>query len=227
MKKVAVIGSGSWGTALSTLLASTSDEVIIWSREADVAESINKEHVNCRHLSDSELPHNIVSTTSEAEALTGVDAVVMAAPSAFLRSVCAACAPYLDPEVDVLILSKGMEAGSHKLMHEVAADELGNPARIAVLSGPNHAEEVIKQGISAAVIASEDAEVAKRFQALLSRPYFRTYVSSDVRGVEACAAAKNVVAIACGIAVGLGNGDNALAALMTRGLAELGRLVCA
>lgn len=82
-EKVAVIGSGSWGTALSTLLASTSDEVIIWSREADVAESINKEHVNCRHLSDSELPHNIVSTTSEAEALTGVDAVVMAAPSAF------------------------------------------------------------------------------------------------------------------------------------------------
>ena len=190
MKKVAVIGSGSWGTALSTLLASTSDEVIIWSREADVTESINKEHVNCRHLSDSELPHNIVSTTSEAEALTGVDAVVMAAPSAFLRSVCAACAPYLDPEVDVLILSKGMEAGSHKLMHEVAADELGNPARIAVLSGPN-------------------------------------YISSDVRGVEACAAAKNVVAIACGIAVGLGNGDNALAALMTRGLAELGRVVCA
>ena len=121
MKRVAVIGSGSWGTALSTLLASTSDEVIIWSREADVTESINNEHVNCRHLSDSELPHNIVSTTSEAEALTGVDAVVMAAPSAFLRSVCAACAPYLDPEVDVLILSKGMEAGSHKLMHEVAA----------------------------------------------------------------------------------------------------------
>lgn len=227
MKKVAVIGSGSWGTALSTLLASTSDEVIIWSREADVTESINKEHVNCRHLSDSELPHNIVSTTSEADALAGVDAVVMAAPSAFLRSVCAACAPYLDPEVDVLILSKGMEAGSHKLMHEVAADELGNPARIAVLSGPNHAEEVIKQGISAAVVASEDAEVAKRFQALLSRQYFRTYVSSDVRGVEACAAAKNVVAIACGIAVGLGNGDNALAALMTRGLAELGRVVCA
>ena len=227
MKKVAVIGSGSWGTALSTLLASTSDEVIIWSREADVTESINNEHVNCRHLSDSELPHNIVSTTSEAEALTGVGAVVMAAPSAFLRSVCAACAPYLDSEVDVLILSKGMEAGSHKLMHEVAADELGNPARIAVLSGPNHAEEVIKQGISAAVVASEDAEVAKRFQTLLSRSYFRTYVSSDVRGVEACAAAKNVVAIACGIAVGLGNGDNALAALMTRGLAELGRVVCA
>ena len=125
-KSCCLFGSGIMGVPrFSTLLASTSDEVIIWSREADVAESINKEHVNCRHLSDSELPHNIVSTTSRAEALTGVDAVVMAAPSAFLRSVCAACAPYLDPEVDVLILSKGMEAGSHKLMHEVAADELG------------------------------------------------------------------------------------------------------
>ncbi|MBF0911347.1 MAG: NAD(P)-dependent glycerol-3-phosphate dehydrogenase [Atopobiaceae bacterium] len=227
MKKVAVIGSGSWGTALSTLLASTSDSVVIWSRESDIADSITTEHFNCRHLSTAKLPENIFSTTSQEQALTDSDAIVLAAPSAFLRSVCAACVPFINSDVDVLVLSKGMEANSHKLMHEVAADELGNQSRIAVLSGPNHAEEVIKQGISAAVVASENVEVAKRFQALLSRPYFRTYISSDVRGVEACAAAKNVVAIACGIAAGMGNGDNTLAALMTRGLAELGRVVCA
>ncbi|WP_315572142.1 NAD(P)H-dependent glycerol-3-phosphate dehydrogenase [Lancefieldella rimae] len=227
MKRVCVVGSGSWGTAFSTLLAATCETVVVWSREDVIAESIRSEHRNCLHLRDALLPENIVATTSQEEAVSGSEAVVLTTPSAFLRTTSASLAPYIDTQVPILVLSKGMEAHSHKLMHEVVADELGHPERIAVLSGPNHAEEVIEKSFSAAVVASEDLTCAKRFQKAISCREFRTYVSDDVRGVEACAAAKNVVAIACGVAVGSGAGDNTLAALMTRGIAELGRIVVA
>lgn len=223
--KVAVIGAGSWGTAMCGLVAPQADEVALWALEDDIVASVNAEHRNARYLLDYRLPQNVRATGSLEEAASDADAVIMANPSAFLRSVCHRLTPHLGREVPVLVLSKGIELGSHLLMHEVAADELGNPARVAALSGPNHAEEISQGTISAAVVASGNPEVAAFFQRLVVAPAFRAYVSDDVIGVETCAAVKNVVAIACGIAAGLGCGDNTLAVLMTRGVAEMGRVV--
>ena len=117
MKRVCVVGSGSWGTAFSTLLAATCETVVVWSREDVIAESIRSEHRNCLHLRDALLPENIVATTSQEEAVSGSEAVVLTTPSAFLRTTSASLAPYIDTQVPILVLSKGMEAHSHKLMH--------------------------------------------------------------------------------------------------------------
>lgn len=226
MSRVSVIGGGSWGTAMTGLVAPHADEVLLWAREPELVEAINQNHRNPRYLSDYVLATNVRATSDLAEA-AAADAVILAIPSAFLRDVCHKVAAFLPSDVSVLVLSKGMELGSHLLMHEVAASELGNPARVAALSGPNHAEEVCKGMMSAAVIASENPEVALYFQNLVGGHTFRVYTSDDVIGVEVCGAVKNVVAIACGIAAGLGCGDNTLAVLMTRGVAEMGRIAVA
>ena len=157
------------------------------------------------------------ATASLGEALEGADACVLALPSNHLRDVCSSLAPSLVPEVPALVLTKGIEPDSGLLMSEVAASELGRPERIAALSGPNHAEEVCTGALAASV----------RLRSLVSTPAFRVYVSRDVRGVETCGAVKNVMAIACGICAGLGLGDNTLALIMTRGIAEIGRMVAA
>lgn len=221
---VAVIGSGSWGTAMAGLLAPRADEVRLWCRDARLAAAVNETHANPRHLTDYELPANVHATADAAEALEGAQVVVLAVPSAYLRGVCADIAPLVPREAPVLVLTKGVELGTHALMFDVAAEELGGRSRVAVLSGPNHAEEVCLGKLSAAVLASESPEVAQRLQGLLVNTSFRVYVSQDVTGVEVCGAVKNVVAIACGAAVGLGAGDNTLAVIMTRGLAEIGRV---
>ena len=225
MRKVAVIGSGSWGTAMTGLVAPSVDEVVQWALEPDIVESINTRHHNARYLVDYEMAPNVRATSSMEEAASGAEAVILASPSGFLRRVCHQLAPVLGTDVPVLVLSKGIELGTHYLMHQVAAEELGNPARVAALSGPNHAEEICLHKISAAVVAAEDMHASEYFQSLLVCPSFRVYVSDDICGIETCAAVKNVVAIACGIAVGLGAGDNTLAVLMTRGIAEIGRVV--
>ena len=227
MGRVAVIGSGSWGTAASGLLAARADAVSLWCRSPEVARAISRTRRNPRRLTAYELPRNVVATSDASEALGGADAVVLAVPSAYLRATCASMAAHVGPDVPVLVLTKGVEPGTHALMADVAASELGSPSRVAVLSGPNHAEEVSAGKLSAAVVASRDPEVASFFRGLLVSTAFRVYVSPDVRGVEVCGAAKNVIAIACGVAVGLGAGDNTLAVLMTRGLAEIGRLAAA
>lgn len=225
--RVAVIGSGSWGTAMSGLIAPRAGEVVLWCRDASVAAAINETHVNPRHLSDYELPGNVRATHAAAEALEGAEVVVLAVPSAYLRPVCSDIALLVPRRAPVLVLTKGVELGTHELMLDVAAEELGGRARCAVLSGPNHAEEVCLGTLSAAVLASESPEIAARLQALLVNTNFRVYVSQDVTGVEVCGAVKNVVAIACGAAVGMGAGDNTLAVIMTRGLAEIGRVASA
>ena len=225
MSRVAVIGAGSWGTAMTGLVAPAVDEVVLWARTPEAAAAMNREHRNPNHLTDYTLAANVVATSDLAQAVEGADAEILATPSAYLRETCRSLAPHLSTRV--LVLSKGMERGSHLLMHEVAAQELGYPARVAALSGPNHAEEICKGMVSAAVVASEDAGTAAYFQGILAGPTFRAYVSDDVRGVECCGAVKNVVAIACGIASGMGMGDNTLAVLMTRGIAEIGRVVAA
>lgn len=225
--KAAVIGSGSWGTAMAGLLAERADEVVLWCRDARLADEVNATRRNPRHLSGYELPDAVRATHDAADALNAADVVVLAAPSAYLRATCAHLAGLVPDEAPVLVLTKGVELGTHALMLDVAADELGNRGRIAVLSGPNHAEEVCLGKLSAAVLASESPDVALRLQRLVVSHSFRVYVSQDVTGVEICGAVKNVVAIACGAAAGFGAGDNALAVLMTRGLAEIGRVAAA
>ena len=222
--KVAVIGSGSWGTAFCGLLASHCELVSLWCRSDEVAAGINESRHNPRHLTNYELPTNVLATSSTVEALDGCEAVVLALPSSHLRPICAGIADSVPSDVPVLVLTKGLEDLTHLTMLDVAAAELGGRERMAALSGPNHAEEICRGQISAAVIASGNSEVAGRLRDLCVLPTFRVYVTDDVTGVEVCAAAKNVIAIACGVAAGLGAGDNTLAVVMTRGIAEISRL---
>lgn len=224
MRKVAIIGSGTWGTAATSLVAPHVDAVALWTRRAEVARAINETRSNPAHLPTFVLPHEVIATASLEEALADATEAILAVPSAFLRATCAAARPYVRPDLPLLVLTKGIEPQSCLLMADLVAEELGHGERIAVLSGPNHAEEIAEQKISAAVIAAEDEELAKRFQTIFASPTFRAYASKDLVGVEVCGAVKNVVAIACGIAAGMQAGDNTLAVLMTRGVAEIGRL---
>ncbi len=223
-RKAAVIGSGSWGTAFTGLVAPHADEVALWCRSEEIALGINEKRRNPRHLTDYELAPNVTATTDPAAVLSGAELVVLALPSAHLRATCKSISPHVPADAAVVVLTKGMEPGTHKLMLDVAADELGGAGRMAVLSGPNHAEEICRSQVSAAVVAANDVQVATRVQELVVSPAFRAYVSGDVAGVEVCGAVKNVVAIACGVAAGAGAGDNTLAVLMTRGIAEIGRI---
>ena len=223
--KVAVIGAGSWGTAISQLLANNGHNVSLWARKSSVVEGINQEHHNPRYLSDSELSENIVATTSYHDALLRADAAVVVTPSKLLRGVARAFADVVDSEFPVIICSKGVEEDSGYLAVQVFESEMGNEERFAVLSGPTYASEVVRGVPSAAVIASPARETAELFQGLFASEAFRTYVSEDVTGVELCGAYKNVIAIAVGAAYGLGYGENTAALLMTRGLAEMSRLV--
>lgn len=225
--KVAMIGLGSWGTAASGLVARHAGQVCGWVYEREVAEGINADHKNPLYLTGYTLPENVVATNDLTEAVTGAEAIIVVVPSAFLRATVRQMAPSVADDVPVLVLTKGIEPGTGLLMTDIVAEELGHPERVACLSGPNHAEEICQGKPAAAVVASKSPEVAAVFQELFLDPHFRAYVSSDVTGVEVCAAVKNVIAIACGIARGLQLGDNALSVLMTRGLAEVARLACA
>ena len=223
--KVAVIGAGSWGTALANLLANNGHNVSLWARKSEVVSTINKEHRNPRYLSDVVLHEDVVATLSHKDALLRAKAAVIVTPSNLLRGVARAMADAVDPDFPVIICSKGVEEGSGLLPIEVFAAEMGNADRLAVLSGPNHAEEVVRGIPSGTVIASSSKETAELFRDMFAAPSFRTYVSRDIVGVELCAAFKNVIAIAVGASYGLGFGDNTAAMLMTRGLAEMSRLV--
>lgn len=222
--KVAVIGAGSWGTALAQTLALNGHNVSLWARKDSVVHGINHEHVNPRYLSDAKLSDNIVATTSYRDALLRAKAAVIVTPSNLLRGVARALSDVVDDQFPIVICSKGVEAESGYLPVGVFESELGNKDRLAVLSGPNHAEEVIKAKPAGTVIASSGQDTAVLFRDLFASPTFRTYTSDDVTGVELCAAFKNVIAIAVGVAYGLGYGDNTAAMLMTRGLAEMSRL---
>lgn len=223
--KIALIGTGSWGTAMAGLVAGHGHDVVMWSFEEAPALEINTYHTNACYLKDFVLPNNVSAATDFAEAFDGADAAIFAVPSAFLRSVAHNCAEYVPEDLPVMCLSKGIEIGTGLLMSDVIASEIGHPERIAALSGPNHAEEICHGALSASTIASESAEIGEFFKQLTLSQNFRVYLSTDMTGVELCGAMKNVIAIVCGIAAGLGLGDNALALIMTRGLAEISRLV--
>jgi glycerol-3-phosphate dehydrogenase (NAD(P)+) len=223
MKKIikcGVIGAGSWGTAISSSLAKKGYQVILWARRSVLAEKINEKHVNPDYLSDVSLPGE-VQATSGINDLREADYIIVAIPSHAFRSIVEKFKEVIKDKI-ILSLTKGLEKSGLR-MSQVLKEVLGE-ANIAVLSGPNHAEEVIREVPSATVIASENEDLARELQKLLMTPYFRVYTNPDVIGVELAGATKNVVAIAAGISDGLGYGDNTKASLMTRGLAEMMRL---
>ena len=223
---VAVIGAGSWGTALAQVAALNGHEVVLWARRESVASSVNERHHNPDYLSDAELSERVSATTDIAEAVRDAQAVLVVTPSVHLRSAAEALGTTsLGATVPVVVCSKGVEQETGYLPVQVLQNVIGGAERLAVLSGPNHAEEVILGVPAATVVASESRETAEFFQTLLGSGTFRVYTSEDVVGVELCAAFKNVIAIAVGMSYGLGFGDNTAAMLMTRGQAEMSRLV--
>ncbi len=223
--RIAVIGAGSWGTALAQVLAGNGHDVGLWARKPEVAAAINADHRNPRYLSDVVLSERIAATSSHEEVLEGACAAVIVTPSSIMRDVADRLAGLVGEDFPVIVCSKGVEEGSGLLPVEVFEAEMGNAVRLAVLSGPNFAAEVIRGIPSGTVVASPDAGTAAFFQELFASEAFRTYASDDVIGVELCAAFKNVIAIAVGVSYGIGFGDNTAAMLMTRGIAEMSRLV--
>jgi len=221
---IAVIGGGSWGTAISWMLGNKGLSVSLWIRESELAQGINSDRRNQRYLSNLVLPDSVRATSDVEQSVHGVDAVVIVTPSIAVRSIALSLQTVLSPQIPIIVLSKGVERYTSMLMTEVLADVLGSPERLAALSGPNHAEEVSRGIPTATVVAAYDESVGRFFQELFMTPAFRVYTNPDVIGVELCAASKNVVAIAAGMSDGLGYGDNTKATLMTRGLAEMARL---
>ncbi|HOA35792.1 MAG TPA: NAD(P)H-dependent glycerol-3-phosphate dehydrogenase [Bacillota bacterium] len=224
--EAAVVGAGGWGTALAVLLADKGCRVSFWMRSQDVYRKIILKRVNEDYLPGVRLGETIRPTVELEEALRGKELVIFAVPSHGLRAVAAAAAPYLPPRAVIVNAAKGLEDPRRLRLSQVLREELPETlhGRIAVISGPNHAEEVSRGLPSATVAASMVAETARQVQEMLMTPYFRVYTNPDLVGVELGGALKNVIAIGAGIVEGLGLGDNSKAALVTRGLAEMIRL---
>lgn len=228
MTRVAVFGAGSWGTAFSIVLADGGNEVTVWGRREEVCEAINLRHENADYLPGIELPPTISATHDPERAVAGAEVVVLAVPSQTLRGNLAEWAPVLPPRAALVSLMKGVELGTLDRMSEVIGEVTGaDPGRIAVISGPNLSREIARREPAASVVACADEEMAKRLQDLCHSPTFRPYTSVDVVGCELGGAYKNVVALAVGMAVGMGYGDNTTASVITRGLAETARLAVA
>lgn len=227
MRRVAVLGAGSWGTALAIHLARAGHEVRLWARDPATVRDIRDRRANVVYLPDIMLPDAVSPTDSLAEALAESELVVCAIPSHGCRAVVRAAAPHLAPHAILVSATKGLEADTMQRMSEVIAQEAGDGHPVAVLSGPSFALEVAQQKPTAVLVASLDADATERVQAEFRGAYFRLYGSNDVVGVELCGALKNVIAIAAGVVEGSGLGHNALAALITRGLAEIARLTAA
>jgi glycerol-3-phosphate dehydrogenase (NAD(P)+) len=226
--KVAIFSAGSWGTAFSLVLADAGNDVTLWARREEVADSINGRRENPEYLPGVELPPQVSATHDVEKALHGADLVVLATPSQSLRVNLTEWAPYIEPNAVVVSLMKGVELGTLDRMSQVIGEVTGaGPERIAVISGPNLAKEIARREPAASVVACADEAVAKVLQARIHSPAFRPYTSVDVLGCELGGAYKNVVALSVGMAVGLGFGDNTTASVITRGLAETARLAMA
>lgn len=225
-KQVAVLVAGSWGTALAAVLANNGHRTVLWSRNEEQVNQINETRMNARYLPNVRLPEGIAATSSMEEAVADADAVVVVAPSAGMREVASKLKPLLREETLVVHATKGFEVATMNRMTEVLADELPQTdrSRIVVLSGPSHAEEVIQELPTTVVVASEQLSAAEEAQDLFINGSFRVYTNPDVVGVEVGGALKNIIALGAGLSDGLGFGDNARAALLTRGLAEIARL---
>jgi glycerol-3-phosphate dehydrogenase (NAD(P)+) len=223
--RAAVMGAGSWGTTFAQVLCDAGTPAVLWARRAELAGQINATRQNPAYLPGITLPDALRATADPAEALDGADLVVLAVPAQSLRDNLAAWAPLLPPGALLVSLMKGIERGTCNRMSEVIGQVAGAPAdRIAVLSGPNLAGEIARREHAATVVACTDDDAAQRLQRACHAGYFRPYTNPDVIGCELAGAVKNVIALAVGIAVGMGLGDNTRAALITRGLAETARL---
>lgn len=223
--RCAVLGAGSWGTTFAVVLADAGARVTVCGRDADVVADIAHRHRNERYLPGVELPENLSASTDAAAAVGDAELLVLALPSQVLRATLEPLMPHLRADAILVSLAKGVELGTNRRMSEVLADVAGVTAdRVAVVSGPNLAREIAERQPTATVVASVDAAVAERVAAACSTDYFRPYTNTDVVGVEVAGAMKNVIALAVGMAVGLGMGDNSKASLITRGLAETARL---
>jgi glycerol-3-phosphate dehydrogenase (NAD(P)+) len=223
--RFAVFGSGSWGTAFAKVLADAGSEVTLWARRREVAEAIEERRENPEYLPGIRLPDRLVSTSDPRRALDGATAVVLAVPSQSLRHNLTAWRSLIKPDATLISLAKGMEQGTLKRMSQVITEVTGvDEDQVAVVSGPNLAEEIAEEQPTATVIACTRHERAVDIQRACATGYFRPYTITDVVGCELAGACKNVIALSCGMAAGLGFGSNSLGALVTRGLAEMARL---
>ena len=225
MTRAAVLGSGSWGTAFGKVLADAGTDVVLWARRPELAEAVRERHENPDYLPGIELPQRMSATSDAEEAVHGADFVVLAVPSQSLRENLSAVAPALGRDSVLVSLMKGVELGTAKRMSEVVCEVADVPAeQVAVVTGPNLAKEIASGQPAATVVACTDEQAAERLQAACLTGYFRPYTNVDVVGCELGGAVKNVIALATGMAEGMGFGDNTKASLITRGLAETARL---
>ncbi len=221
----AVMGAGAWGTAVAKVLADAGSEVRLWARTPEVADEINGGHTNSRYLPRIVLPDTVRATTDSSEALDGVTTVMLGVPSQTLRTNLEAWRGSIAEEATLVSLAKGIELGTLMRMSQVIVAVTGaEPGQVAVVSGPNLADEIADEQPAATVVACPDSGRAVAVQRALSTGYLRPYTNSDVVGTEIGGACKNVIALACGMAAGVGLGENTAAAIITRGLAEIMRL---
>ena len=223
--RVAVMGAGSWGSVFSMILSDANCDVTLWARSSAVADDINSTHINHAYQPDLILPANVVATANPDQALTGADLVVLAMPAQTLRSNLTSWSNSIPSQAVIVSLMKGVELGTAERMTEVIAEVAKVKAeQVAVVSGPNLAHEIAAKEPAATTVACTNEVFARRIQDACTTEYFRPYYTTDVVGVEIAGAVKNVIALANGMAVGLGYGENSQSALMTRGLAEMSRL---
>ncbi|MCP4326885.1 MAG: NAD(P)-dependent glycerol-3-phosphate dehydrogenase [Alphaproteobacteria bacterium] len=223
MKRVSIIGGGAWGTALAGVAARPDREVMLWAREPEVVAAINGDHVNAVYLPDVKIDSSVAASTDLGRVLARTECVLLATPAQFLRAVALEMRPVLPAGTPVVICAKGIEKNSCALMSEAAAEAMPG-ARIAILSGPTFAAEVAAGLPTAVTLAAEDTTLGRALIEALGTPRFRPYHTDDIVGTQIGGAVKNVLAIGCGIVAGRELGDNARAALITRGLAEMVRL---
>ena len=229
MKKIAIIGGGSWGTALALVLAQKSHQVRLWVFEAELVDLINRDHRNLLYMPEFELPSSIRATHSVAESLADADIAVLVVPSRHFRRICEEMRTHLRSDTIVVSATKGIEIQTLCRMSQIIEEVLPphNAINVAAISGPSFAKEVARGNPTAIVVCSQDRKLAEHIQCEFSSPSLRLYTSNDMVGVELGGAVKNVIAIAAGVCAGLGYGSNSLAALITRGLAEMTRLAVA
>ena len=225
MTRVAVMGSGSWGTAFAMVLGHAGCDVTVWSRDPKTVEQITTIHQNRTYHPGIELPPNVGATLSAEHALANAEFVVLALPSQVVRANLAQWKPSIPATAVIVSLIKGIEIGTSLRMSQVIEEVLGTPpTQVAVISGPNLAREIVQRQPTATTVACADAATAQHLQALCTTNYFRPYWTTDVVGTEIGGSVKNVIAVANGMAVGMGLGENSQASLITRGLAEMARL---
>ena len=223
--RVAVMGAGSWGSVFSMILSDANCDVTLWARSSAVADDINSTHINHAYQPDLILPANVVATANPDQALTDADLVVLAMPAQTLRSNLTSWSNSIPSQAVIVSLMKGVELVTAERMTEVIAEVAKVKAeQVAVVSGPNLAHEIAAKEPAATTVACSNEVFARRIQDACTTEYFRPYYTTDVVGVEIAGAVKNVIALANGMAVGLGYGENSQSALMTRGLAEMSRL---